>query len=304
MKIEHIAVLCGGPSGEHEVSLKSGSSVADALREHFPRVDRIVLDGRDFTLPLGVQCVFNVIHGEFGEDGALQAELERLGVPYVGSGPAASRLAMHKVESKRVLAEAGVPVLPDWVLGRDDAIPADLAVPIVVKPAAGGSSIGVTIVRDPGKMAAALDVAFELGLEVLIEPYMSAREFTVAVWGERALPVVEVRPKAEFYDYRVKYTAGCTEYLVPAPVSEAVSNRFQEIGYRAHRALGCRHLSRVDLLWDEATDRAVVLEVNTLPGFTATSLFPKAAGAAGISFPALCRGLVLQAMDDFSTVKG
>lgn len=200
MKIEHIAVLCGGPSGEHEVSLKSGSSVADALREHFPRVDRIVLDGRDFTLPLGVQCVFNVIHGEFGEDGTLQAELERLGVPYVGSGPAASRLAMHKVESKRVLAEAGVPVLPDWVLGRDASIPADLAVPFVVKPAAGGSSIGVTIVRDPGKIAAALDVAFELGLEVLIEPYMSAREFTVAVWGERALPVVEVRPKAEFYD--------------------------------------------------------------------------------------------------------
>jgi D-alanine-D-alanine ligase len=301
-EIEHIVVLCGGPSGEHEVSLNSGRSVEEALRVHFPRVDRIEVGDRCPALPPGVQCVFNVIHGEYGEDGTLQAELEKAGIPYVGSDSASSRLAMDKISSKRVLAKAGVPVLPDWVIEKGDPIPAGLTIPAVVKPGGGGSSIGVHIVRSADDLEESVEAAFGLGSRVLVEPYFSGREFTVAVWGDRALPIVEVRPRAEFYDYRVKYTAGCTDYLVPAPLPDSVAERFQRIGLSAHRALGCRHLSRVDMLWNEETDQAAVLEVNTLPGFTSTSLFPKAANAAGVAFPELCRGLVFQALEDFAEI--
>jgi len=294
----HIAVLYGGPSSEREVSLRSGAAVAAALAGSYEQVDPVLVEGRRVDLPPGTDCVFIALHGEFGEDGGVQALLEGRGMPYVGSDSRASALAMDKVAAKRCLAAAGVPVLEDWVLARGEPRPAEIPIPAVVKPATSGSSIGVSIARDRAELPGALARALAESDRALIEPYLAAREFTVAVLGGTGLPVVELQPSLEFYDYQAKYTAGMTQYLVPAPIPQAVAQRLQRIGERAHEALGCRHLSRVDILWREPSDRAVVLEVNTIPGFTATSLFPKAAKAAGIEFTELCRRLVEMAVSD------
>ncbi|HOX07789.1 MAG TPA: D-alanine--D-alanine ligase [Planctomycetota bacterium] len=302
-----VHVLYGGFSNERPVSLVSGESVAAALEGAGHRVVRVDVDkgfaSEGNALLAGTGLAFIVLHGEFGEDGEIQEILEGWGTPYTGSGPQASRLAMDKALAKKEFAAAGVPT-PRWEGVPRSARPDDLAgrygLPLVIKPSCSGSSIGVTIVREAGQIAAALAEAGRHSGVPLVEEFIPGRELTVGILGDAALPVIELRARKQFYDYEAKYAddAG-TEYLCPAPVDAAVAAEAGRLSLAAHRALGCRHFSRVDLrLTPEG--RLSVLEVNTIPGFTSHSLLPKAAAAAGLDFRALVERIAAMALGDFS----
>ena len=302
-----IGVLYGGFSNEREISLLSGEAVAAALSGAGHPVRRIDVDksfGHEGLDALGgVGLVFIVLHGEFGEDGQVQEILERWGIPYTGSGPQASRLAMDKVAAKKIFVREGVST-PRWEVSPRKAKPkelvARLGLPLVVKPSASGSSIGVTIVQKVGDLPAALAEAGRHQGVPLVEEFIAGRELTVGILGDAALPAIELRPKARFYDYRAKYAddAG-TEYLCPAPVSPEETAAAQALALAAHRALGCRDFSRVDLRLSPA-GKLFVLEVNTIPGFTGHSLLPKAAAQVGISFAALAERIAEMALADES----
>lgn len=247
----------------------------------------------------GIDVAFIALHGPWGEDGKIQGVLETFGIPYTGSGVLASALAMDKAMAKVVLAAAGLDVPRGVVVERADARPA-IAPPSVVKPVENGSSVGVTLVDDPTQYPAALSEALRHDRRALVEERIQGRELTVGVIGPddalEALPVIEIVPKRAFFDYRAKYDSGASEELCPAPIDAAVARRAQDAALRAHRALGCRAISRTDLIWAPADDRLVVLEVNTMPGMTANSLVPKAARVAGIAFPDLVERLVRWAL--------
>lgn len=308
----NIAVVMGGPSAEHDISLNSGRGVAAALRRRGWGVEEIIVPQaisideagchlRAALQPQAVEAVFLALHGAFGEDGTVQELCESLGLAYTGSDPAASRLGMDKVASRRRFEAAGLAV-PRWRLLDAAGPPAWQAAqegpyPCVIKPVNQGSSVGVSLVRDARGLASAVSAAGRYSPQVLMEAYIRGRELTVGVLDGRPLPVVEIRPTQPFFDFTAKYTAGMTDYLVPAPLPAAVSAKVQAAGVTAHEALGCRHLSRADILLD-AEGEPVVLEVNTIPGFTPTSLLPKAAACAGLSYDALCEQLVQMACRD------
>lgn len=280
-----MAVLMGGPGSEREVSLRSGAAVAGVMREAGYRVAEVDVTGPDFALPNGTELCVNMIHGTFGEDGQLQEILEARGIPYTGEGVTGSRLAFDKLESKRRFAAAGVPS-PRWEIlsaGERPSFP----VPLVVKAPRQGSSVGVYIVKDAGALDAALADCAGFDDEILVEEFFPGRELTVGILGDRALAIVEIRPREGFYDYRNKYTKGASEYFCPAPLPDAITARVQEAALAAHRSLGLEVYSRVDALLG-GDDSFTILETNTIPGMTATSLLPKAAAACGISFLGLC----------------
>jgi D-alanine-D-alanine ligase len=297
-----IAVLMGGVSSEREISLLSGEGVAAALEGRGHDVARV--DVREESLEglraLAPDVAFIALHGRFGEDGGAQRRLESLGVPYTGSGPAASALAMDKDASKRAFIAADVPT-PAWRLVEPPFRPEALAIllrayapglPCVVKPLAEGSSIGVSIVREERELAPALTLVEGLASPALVEAFVEGREFTVGVLGERALPPIELVPRRAFYDYQAKYAAGSgTEYRIDPPLPFALRDALLETGLAAHRALGCEGASRVDIRVDPS-GRPWVLEVNTIPGMTPRSLLPKAAEAAGIGYGELCERIV------------
>ncbi len=291
-----IAVLKGGLSAEREVSLRSGAAVAKALREGGHEVEEIDVTSPNFAVAPKTEAVFLALHGTFGEDGQVQAILEKMGLPYTGSGIESSRLAFDKVATKKAFASAGVPTPPGVIMKKGDRgirrLKQDL--PWVVKPSRQGSSVGVTIVRREEDLEQAAKLAFESDDEILIEAFIHGRELTVAVLGDEALEIVEIKPKSGWYDYQNKYTKGATEYLVPAPLTQYQKLCLQNLAVQAHKCLGCRDISRVDVRMDP-NDQNFVLEVNTLPGMTETSLLPKAAAAAGISFQELCDRLVRMA---------
>jgi D-alanine-D-alanine ligase len=292
--MRRIAVLCGGKSAEREVSLKTGADVTAALerRGH----DAVEVDVAVDLIPqlqrLDPQAVFVALHGRWGEDGTVQGLLEMLGMPYTGSGVLASALAMDKALSKVVFRAAGVPT-PDFQrLGPPvDAESVVLAPPLVIKPNCEGSTVGVSVVRDRGELAGALSTAFGHGPDALAEAFVEGREVTVGVLDDVPLPVVEIVPDSGFYDYESKYTPGRTSYLCPAPLEPELMRRVTEVGLAANRALGCSGASRVDLIID-GTGTPWVLEVNTIPGMTPTSLLPKAAAAAGLEFDELVERIV------------
>ena len=303
LKRMKIALFLGGPSSEREVSLKTGRAVARAMEEEGLDVVEVdvgeeldeLVDALNGIKP---HVVFIALHGRFGEDGVIQGILEYMGVPYTGSGVMASALAMNKVASKRLFSYHGIPV-PRYSISRREGwtlpgeVPLDdLGYPLVVKPAAEGSTIGVNLVKDEGGLESALQEAYRYGDTVLVEEYVEGRELTVGILGDEPLPVVEIVPEGGFYDYRAKYTPGVTRYEVPAQLSQEAFVMTQHMALLAHRALGCRDVSRVDFrLSPDGTPYA--LEVNTIPGMTETSLLPKAAAAAGISF----RELVLRILE-------
>lgn len=289
---QKVAVLMGGPSAEREVSLRSGAAVAKGLRDWGYRVEEVVLADREVPIPDGAEAVFIALHGVFGEDGELQQILRERGVPYTGSGPEASRLCFDKIATKTVLTRAGIPV-PSFEVVKRGELPG-LPLPVVVKPARQGSSIGVHIVFDRAELEPALEEAWTYDEEVIVEVYIPGHELTVGIIEEMALPVIEIRAPGGFYDYRAKYTKGVTEYLVPAPLPEKQAHECQEIAVAVFRALGCRDLGRVDFRMDDH-GRLYVLELNSIPGFTETSLLPKAASAAGITFPELCHRVMRRA---------
>ncbi len=290
---KRIAVLCGGPSSEREVSLRSGSGVANALRCLGADAFEIDVRNGDFHLPAGTELAFNALHGTFGEDGTIQAILEGKGIPYTGEGEAGSRLAFDKIESKKRFVECGVPTAP-YVTLRKGEIP-DLALPYVVKVPCQGSSVGVYLVKAMSERDDALENAFAQAETILVEAYVSGRELTVGILGESVLPIIEIRPRGGFYSYENKYTwtnrGGAAEHECPARLTRKDKARVESAALAAHRSLELEIYSRVDVILD-ANREPQVLEVNTIPGMTETSLLPEAAAAAGISMSQLCECIV------------
>jgi D-alanine-D-alanine ligase len=293
----HIAVLLGGLSSEREVSLVSGRECADALERLGAKVTRVDA-GRDVGEVLAAakpDVVFNALHGAWGEDGCVQGVLETLAIPYTHSGVLASALAMDKAKAKAVLAAAGVPVPGGGLYKRFDVAREHvLAPPYVVKPNAEGSSVGVFLVfeganRPPQELAAA---SWTFGEEVMVEPYVAGKELAVAVLGDKALTVTEIVPTAGFYDYEAKYGEGGSRHVLPAPIPPAIAEKAMRIAEKAHRALGCRGLTRSDFRYDDIKDVLVLLEVNTQPGMTPTSLAPEQAAHRGVGFDDLVRWIV------------
>lgn len=321
-----IGVLMGGYSSERDISLKSGKAIAEALKRQGAEVipiDIIVKDREKIAALLrshNLDIAFIALHGRLGEDGVIQSILESIDVPYTGSGVAASRLALDKVTAQDLFTKSGIQVAKHMSLSRPAAIQntrvgttgsyhfkdetkADLSVdpelyrkidfyPVVVKPAREGSSIGISLVPEPEALAEALQNAWKYDDKVLIEQYIGGRELTVGILGEQALPPIEICPQAKFFDFTAKYnSAGATEYVIPAKIPEELSAAIRATALEAHRLLGCSDLSRVDFILAE-NGSYYVLEVNTIPGFTATSLLPKAAQVIGINFDELCLQLI------------
>jgi D-alanine-D-alanine ligase len=288
----NIAVLLGGPSAEREVSLRSGAGVARALRSLGHAVTELDPKDGTFVLPKETDAVFLALHGTYGEDGTVQEQLDQLGVPYTGCGAAASRIAFDKVLTKQRCLEAKIPSAKFLVVDSDKTPwPMGWQPPLVVKPVRQGSSVGLQFVDRVADWSAALHEAFRFDTQLLVEEKIEGRETTVGLLENDALPLVEVRPGTGGYDYHNKYTPGRTEYLCPAPFDAATTRRIQDAALGAFRAVGGRDYSRVDVMV-RADGEPVVLEVNTLPGMTETSLFPKAAAAAGISYAELCQRMV------------
>jgi len=297
-----IAVLYGGVSEERQVSLSSGKAVAGALGSRGHRVILVDIQDRDASDLdyLDVDVAFIALHGEFGEDGQIQELLDRMGVPYTGSGPEASRIAMDKVETKRLLMahEVPTPAFREIGEGYDPdgarAWAEELGLPVVVKPATQGSSIGVTIVSDIDELRPALESALKFGPRAIIEKYITGREITVGLYNDHALPLIELRPSREFYDYVAKYEDHGTRYIIDTDLPVSLQLAAQDIAEATHDALGCSFFSRVDMIVGPE-GQPMVLEANTIPGFTPRSLLPKAARAVGIEFPELCEAIVVAA---------
>ena len=281
-KNSKICVIYGGMSAEREVSLKSGKNMADALLKNFPNVTLI---DADFSLAEKISalkpdlCVI-ALHGTYGEDGCVQGMLEMMGIPYTGAGVAASAVAFDKLLAKHTFIDYKLPTPKYVILKEDDTEPPFM--PCVVKPARQGSSIGVTIVKDKKDYAAAVKAAFKYDSKVLCEEFIDGKELTIPVMEGEAFPPIWIRPKKGFYNYENKYTAGMTEYLLDTGLSASRLKSLKKLAVKAYNACGCRSMARIDFI---ATDRKFyVIEVNTVPGMTATSLVPKSASKLGISF--------------------
>lgn len=299
-----IAVLLGGISAEREVSLNTGAQVMAALAEagFSPRAIDVGADLGALVTALTnprPDAVFNALHGRFGEDGCIQGVLDWLGLPYTHSGVRASALAMDKAAAKAVFAAHGLPVARHSEVSAQALEAADpLPRPFVLKPVNEGSSVGVSILREGDNRRADIARGWTHGSRIMAEEFIPGRELTVAVMGERALTVTEIETSLAFYDYEAKYAEGGSHHRLPAAVHPAIAQQAMEVALAAHRALGCRGVSRADFRYDDTASepgRLVLLEVNTQPGMTRTSLLPEQAAHCGIAFPALCRWLVEEA---------
>jgi D-alanine-D-alanine ligase len=301
-----IAVLYGGPGEEREVSLESGQMVARGLSELGYNVWKLDVRGPSDLEPLrrlGVDLAFLALHGCFGEDGQVQRILDAWDVPYTGSGPDASARAFHKGEARQVFHAHGLPIAPGLVVRpqtwREQLAAArwqlQLDAPIVVKPAASGSSLGVTILKDWRNLALALDRAFHYGPAVVVEKFIPGREITAGIFADQPLPLCEIRPKQGFYDYQAKYQDDATRIQCPADLPRATADRIKALALAAHQALDCREYSRTDFILDPV-GQPWILETNTLPGMTSHSLLPRAARAAGLEFPKFCEALAALAL--------
>lgn len=293
----NITVMLGGPSAEREVSLRTGAAVARALRAVGHAVHELDPKTPEWVLPTNTEVVFLALHGTYGEDGTVQQQLEKLGVPYTGCDAEASRIAFDKVLTKRRCVDAGVPTAKFVVVESPYAPwPSGWEPPVVVKPVRQGSSVGLQFVERVSDWARALREAFRYDTQLLVEEKVEGRETTVGILENQALPPVEVRPKQGVLDYQNKYTPGATEYFCPAHFDQVIIKRIQTAALEAFYAIGGRDYARVDVMV-RANGEPVVLEVNTLPGMTETSLLPKAAAAAGLSYEALCQRMIELALN-------
>jgi D-alanine-D-alanine ligase len=288
-KPHRIAVLKGGPSAEREVSLKTGAAAAEALREAGYEVEEITVADANFVVPDGTDLAFISLHGTFGEDGQVQEILEERNIPYTGANAAVSRIAFDKGKTKAKFRQAGVPTPEGQLVRRLEEVTQPL--PVFIKPNAQGSSVGSHLATTPEELAAALADALKFGDTAVVERFIQGKELTVGILGDQVLPIVEIHPLDGFYDYTNKYTKGRTEYFCPARLPAEITAVIQGHALAAHRAVGDAVYSRVDFLLEKET-HPYCLEINTIPGMTATSLLPKAAAAAGIAFPQLCRRIV------------
>lgn len=292
---KRIAVLMGGPSSERAVSLATGAGVAGALRSLSAEVTEVDVADEKFVLPDNVDLAFIALHGTFGEDGQLQQILEARGVSYTGEGVAGSQLAFDKIRSKERFRAERVPT-PDWEVIRAGGR-SSLPLPCVIKPPRQGSTVGVQIVRQEAQLEPALSEVAKFDDELLVEQFIVGRELTIGVLGDLALPIIEIIPKSGFYDFNNKYPflnpqgGGGARHVCPAEISSRLTSEIQELALRAHRSLGLKVYSRVDVILSE-TNEPFVLELNTIPGMTEASLLPEAAAVAGISYPQLCLRII------------
>lgn len=296
-----VAVLKGGLSSERDVSLRTGQAVENALRRKgYTTVSIDVQEDIGQVLhEVKPDVAFLALHGKYGEDGTIQGLLELMRIPYTGTGVLGSALAMDKVHSKRLFVAEGIPVAPYKVVNSADLESAvaranSFTLPVIVKPRAEGSSVGVTLVKEYAQLAAALDTAFQYDDSVLVESYIKGREIQVGVLERQVLGAIEVKPSNEFYDYEAKYTAGKTQYIVSPDMAGGVLEKMADYSLRAVEAFDCEGAVRVDFILDEA-NVPYILEINTLPGMTELSLLPKIAAQAGISFDDLVETLLLGA---------
>jgi D-alanine-D-alanine ligase len=301
MKSLNITVMLGGPSAEREVSLRTGAAVANALRSLGHRVTELDPQTSHWLLLPETDVVFLALHGTYGEDGTVQRQLDKLDVPYTGCDAEASRIAFDKVLTKQRCVEEGVPT-PKFTLVDSPNTPWPIRwqPPVVVKPVRQGSSVGLQFVERVSDWPDALREALRYDTQLLVEERIVGRETTVGILDGKPLPVVEVRPKQGTYDYKNKYTPGNTEYFCPAPFDREITERIQTAALGAFTAIGGRDYARVDVMVRDG--EPFVLEVNTLPGMTETSLLPKAAAAAGLSYEQLCQRMVELALDRRSRV--
>ena len=292
---EKIAVLMGGPGSERDVSLATGRGVSKALRSLGAEVVEVDVHDKNFALPKDVDLAFITIHGTFGEDGQLQEILEKHGVAYTGDGVEASRAAFNKVLSKEKFREHGV-VTPEWEVIEVGQRPT-ISVPLVVKPARQGSTVGVVIVKDASELDSAMAEAAKYDRKLLIEKFVSGRELTIGILGDQTLPILEIIPKGGFYDFNNKYpflnpqAGGGAEHVCPARIDSNKTKQVQKQALHAFRALGLVVYGRVDVLLPDSGNPSV-LEVNTIPGMTEASLLPEAAAAAGINYVDLCARII------------
>lgn len=309
-KQDVVAVVLGGPSSEAEISRVTGAAIANALREKGYNAQELELEPANLIPTLekmGAKVVFNAVHGMYGEDGRLQSILEAAGMPYTGCGVLASAVAMDKAATKRFLQSADISTPRCLIINRRDAKDLDaveakileqFSIPVVIKAATQGSSIGVHIVKDANDVKEAVSDCFKYSADVLVEECIKGKELTVAMMEDgdeiRCLPVIWIAPHSGAYDFHSKYTKGATDYHCPAPLSEEVTAHVQKLALDTYKVLGLSGVARVDVMLDE-NNQGYVLEANTIPGMTATSLVPKAAAAVGISFPELCEKILLSA---------
>lgn len=300
-KTDKILVVLGGPSTEAEVSRRTGGAIAEALLAAGYNVETLEFIPEQFVHDLErirPVVVFNALHGKYGEDGTIQSLLEMLHIPYTGSGPLASAITMDKVVSKRLFLQAGLPTAVAEMYWNTDAregmledITKKFGFPVVIKAANQGSTIGVTIAHNKVELVAAVEEAFRYDAWLLAEAFLAGGEFTVSVLNGKALPVIKIVPHSGMYDYQSKYTSGATDYLVPAPIDAELTQKMQEISQAACRIMGTVGAARVDMMTDR-DGNPFILEINTVPGMTSTSLVPKAAQAVGITFTELCEAIL------------
>ena len=295
LKNAKIAVLKGGPGSERKVSLKSAESVTEALQSLGANVVEVDVTSSDFAVPSDAIIAVNMIHGTFGEDGQIQAILESRGIAYTGAGVEKSRIAIDKLKSKKCFTDAGVPTPRSQTLKLDGKDKLALPLPVVVKPPLEGSSVGVHIVRTESELGAALEDAKKFGSETLVEEFIEGKELTVGVLGDQVLPVIHIEPVSGFYDINNKYPwmggTGKTLYHCPADLDEKTTQRVQDAAMAAMRAIGVEVYGRVDVMLRDDGE-PFVLEINTIPGMTVSSLLPKAARAVGIEFPQLMERII------------
>jgi len=287
--MKHISVLMGGISAEREISLASGKAIADALESRGYQVSRVDVTKEQFDIPDGTDLAFIALHGTYGEDGGIQAYLTKRGVPFTGSDAKSSRMAFDKILSKQCFEKYAVNTARYEIIRHGQ--PRTLPLPVVVKPPRQGSSIGLSIVKKEEDWESAVETALKYDDEIMIEVFIPGRELTVGIVGQEVLPIVEIRAPQGHYDYQAKYTKGATEYLCPAPLDEDTTRMCQQLAWKAFEALKSSGMGRVDIRLTDEGD-PYVLELNSIPGFTETSLLPKAAKAAGISFADLCEKIV------------
>ena len=281
----NVAVLMGGISSEREISLKSGKAVAAGLEEGGYTVSEVDITSRNFSLPDEVEAVFVALHGQFGEDGGIQQVLADRGIPFTGSGAESSRISFDKILTRERLQAHGIPVPKGEIVTRmeDRSLP----VPLVAKPPREGSSVGCYLVFEEHAWASAFDGAVQYSGQVLVEEYIPGRELTVGIIDRQVLPVVEIKPCSGWYSFDAKYVTGDTEYNVPAELDQAIAGKLQSIAMDTFEKLGAEGFGRVDFRLTPESE-PYVLELNSIPGFTESSLLPKAAKAAGIGFSELC----------------
>ena len=305
MNQDKIVVVMGGTSTEAEVSRRTGTAILNALKSKGYNAEGMELVPKTFANDIqksGCAMVFNALHGKFGEDGLLQGTLDMLGIPYTGSGVLAAAVTMDKAASKRVFVAEGISTPRSHTYysyemkrGLAAEIEAEFSLPMVVKAASQGSSIGVYIVESHEELKNALVQAFKYNDEVLVEEFIRGRELTVAVWGneeeKEAFPIIEITTLTGRYDYDSKYTKGASAHIIPAPMSEEKTKEIQELAVKTFTACGCKGVARVDMMLSE-DEVPYVIEVNSVPGMTETSLVPDAARAMGVEFPELCERML------------